>query len=35
METKAWSNDDLAGLHDSFLSPAHVPRIDKQTFPSS
>ena len=35
METKAWSSDDREGLHDSFRSPAHVPRMDKQTFPSS
>jgi hypothetical protein len=35
METRAWSSDDREGLHDSFRSPAHVPRIDKQTFPSS
>ena len=35
METRAWSSDDREGLHDSFRSPAHVPRMDKQTFPSS
>jgi hypothetical protein len=35
METKACSRDDREGLHDSFRSPAQVPRIDKQTFPSS
>lgn len=35
METRAWSSDDREGLHDSLRSPAHVPRMDKQTFPSS
>ena len=35
METRACSSDDREGVHDSFLSPAQVPRMDKQTFPSS
>lgn len=35
IETRAWRRDDLAGLQDSFLSPAQVPRMDKHTFPSS
>jgi len=35
METRAWSNEDLDGCHVSLFSPDQVPRMDKQTFPSS
>ena len=35
IDTNACRRDDRAALHDSLLSPAHVPRIDKHTLPSS
>src|SRR5258708_7731777 len=35
IDTRACNNEDRVALHVSFLSPAQVPRIDKQTFPSS
>ena len=35
IDTNACNRDDLVALQISFLSPVHVPRIDKHTFPSS
>ena len=35
IETKACKSDDRAALHVSVLSPAQVPRMERQTLPSS
>lgn len=35
IETKACNNDDRAALHDSLRSPAQVPKMERQTLPSS
>lgn len=35
METNACSRDERAALQISFLSPDQVPRMDRQTLPSS
>lgn len=35
METRAWRSEDLEGCHVSLFSPDQVPRMDRQTFPSS